>query len=314
MIRLALIGLIVFSCSSCATIFNRPSTRIDIITTSPAKVLLNDKPLVSINTRTKTQVERKVEPLLITISDESISKNITIDSRSSFAYWLNIYPTLGLGMLVDKNNPKRYTYPSRVYVDMSDSSDKYLLYDPSSRKGQLYLNFSLPHINGFLLKPDNEKDYKSNSGFWGLSTGLDYYYKESQFINFSASIVSDFFLPFPAAVDISGEYELMSSLYAALSNNHRIKRFLLGYGLNYSKNIWDLRYYNRFDPLPPTRDPIKKSNYAMGLYFSGYYQIGEYFNIGIIYRPTMFRFSSVESIEYEHLISIDFGWKIPLKK
>lgn len=124
--------------------------------------------------------------------------------------------------------------------------------------------------------------------------------------------MSDFFVPFPAAVDISGEYELMSSRYASVSNNHRLGRFSFGYGLSYSKNTWDYRYYDRFDPPPLAREPIKRSHNAFGLVFPTYFQLGEQFNIGVIYRPTFFRPTMTYKFAYEHLISIDFAWKIRL--
>jgi hypothetical protein len=120
-------------------------------------------------------------------------------------------------------------------------------------------------------------------------------------------------VPVPAAVDISGEYELMSSSYLNISNNHKVRRFSFGYGFSYSKNTWDLRYYNRFNPPPPTRNPEKKSNNALGLVFSSYYLTGKRFTLGIVYRPTFYRLNAEPVFKYEHLLSLNFGWKIRLK-
>ena len=63
----------------------------------------------------------------------------------------------------------------------------------------------------FRLIPENEGT-KSNTGFWGLTVGLDYFYSKNQFISSGISGVSDFFVPFPTAVDISGEFEHLISI------------------------------------------------------------------------------------------------------
>lgn len=161
--------------------------------------------------------------------------------------------------------------------------------------------------------PEHEK-MQTSLGFWGVMLGLDYYHSKNQFINIGFSGVMDFFLPVPAAVDLSGESILMKSRYVSLSNNHKFKRLSVGYGLSYAVNTCDFRYIDRFEPLPPTRDPVKRSHSALGLVFPVYYQFGDYFNLGIIYRPTFYRPTLMNKLKYEHLISMDFALKIPLSK
>ncbi|MDP4276614.1 MAG: hypothetical protein Q8914_03170 [Bacteroidota bacterium] len=144
--------------------------------------------------------------------------------------------------------------------------------------------------------------------------GLEYFYKKNRFININVNSASDFFLPIPAAVDMSGEYEMMSSVYLGLTDNYKFKRFTVGYGLNYSKNIWDLRYYEWGDPTPPTREPIKRASQSIGFTLNGYHQFGEHFFIGLIYRPSILRVNPTVGFNYEHLISLDVVWKIKLRK
>lgn len=175
--------------------------------------------------------------------------------------------------------------------------------------GDLYLHLSIPYINGFYFQPENEPNEKTKLGYFGLTLGLDYYHSNRQFLNFSASAVADLPVPFPVAVDYFGEYEAMQSVYLSLSNNHIIKRFTIGYGLSYGKNLWALRYDARFGPPPPTREPVEKSNSFLGLVIPAYFKWGRHFNIGLIYRPTLVRFNTESKYEYEHLISIDLAWK-----
>ena len=178
-------------------------------------------------------------------------------------------------------------------------------------EGEIHLHLSLPFINSFCLKPENEAR-KVSTGFWGLAIGLDYYHLKNQFISLGTSGVLG--IPVLGAVDYSGEHELMNSLCFSLSNNHKLKRFSIGYGLSYARNTWDFRYDDRFDPPPPTRDPIKRSHNAFGFIFPTYFQIGKCFNIGVVYRPTYYRPNLTDKFSYEHLISVDFAWKIGLKK
>ena len=115
----------------------------------------------------------------------------------------------------------------------------------------------------------------------------------------------------------------MSSTYVSLSNNHKIQQFSLGYGLSFTKNTWNITDYGRWDYeydeqdeiIPPLiKDPITKSHFAFGLIFPIYFQLSEHFNIGVVYRPTFYRPNMTDKFSYEHLISVDFAWKIRLKK
>lgn len=312
----ALLVVVILVLSSCATILNQSTKTIYITTTTPANVIVNKDTFKTFQDKTPIWVKRQSKDLKIKVFNDSVTKEVSIKPINSFAFWLNAYPTplFWTGFLIDKKNPKRYTYPTRMYFDMTDTTNTYLSYDPRSKKGEIDLHISMPYINNFLLRPDNENNYKSNTGFWGLTLGLDYYHSSKQFINLSVSGVSDFFLPFPAAVDLSGYYELMSSAYVSVSNNHKINNFLIGYGLSYVRNTWDLRYYQWGQTEPITREPVKKSNNAIGFVFPAYYMPTEHFFVGVAYRPTLFRLSTENPFKYEHLISIDFGWKIKLKK
>ena len=291
---------------------NEAHKSITIFTTEPSKIILNRDTINTIDNKVNLNVERKKDPIKITASTDSLTKEFDVEPMNSFMYWSNIFYNFGIGMLVDRNNPKRYSYPQRIYITSTDTISRYYRYRQTN-KGELHLHISLPHINSISLNPENEET-KTNTGFWGLTVGLDYYHSKNQFFNVGISGVSDFFVPVPAAIDISGEYELMSSRYASISNNHRLGRFSLGYGLSYARNTWDFRNYGNFDPPPPIKEPVKKSSNAFGLIFPTYFQQGKHFNMGVVYRPTFYRPKMTNKFKYEHLISIDFAWKIRIKK
>ena len=284
-------------------------------TTEPSGIILNKDTFQTIDNKAVLMVERKKEALNITASTDSLSKSLEIESKNSIAYWSNIFFNYGIGMIVDRQHPKRYSYPQKIYINSADkvnryslSADtvnRYFLYEKLYNKGELYFHLSIPHINSFYLKPENE-GAKVNTGFWGLSLGLGYYHAENQFINLSIAGVTDFFVPVPASPNIDDEYEQMSSTFISLSNNHEINQFRLGYGLSYARNTW------RFEANNSARESIRKSHHSFGLVFPTYYQIKERFHIGLSYRPTFIIPSRGGRFEYEHLISIDLMWKMPL--
>lgn len=305
-----LLLVISFSLTSCATYLNKSNMKIDLFTTEPSKIVIYKDTIQTYNNKIRLAVPRSEDPLDISTITDNRQKEITIKSKHSVTYFGNII-NYGIGFLVDRNTPKRFTYPKKIFINTGDLVNTYYRFGYPDSRGDIYLHLSLPHINVFRLVPENES-VKSNMGFWGITAGLDYYYDSDRFFNMGVSAVSDFFCPVPAAIDISGEYELMSSVYLSFSNNYKMKRFSLGYGLSFSKNTWDFRYYDIFNPPPATREPVKKTNNALGLIMTSYFQLSQRFNIGIIYRPTFYRFNAINKFQYEHLISIDFAWKIKL--
>lgn len=297
--------------SSCASMLNQPHTSISLYTTQPSVIVQNHDTLQTTDNKASLLIERKREPLMLILTTDSIKKTIRIEPGNSLMYWSNILFNYGLGMLYDKNKPKRYGYPLRVYVNSSDTTQSYSKYGEANNKGEWGLHLSLPYINSFYMEPAGE-GIKGNTGFWGLSMGLDYYHSKNQFVAIGITYVTDFFAPFPGAIDYGGEYEIMSTGYISLTNNIRNKRLAYGYGFTYARNTWYLGYNDKFDALPPSRSPIKKTHDALGFIIPVYYQLGQYFNLGLVYRPTFYCFECSKPLVYEHLISVDLAWKIRL--
>lgn len=324
LLSIILIALII-TLTSCATVITRRNY--DVVIYSNAN---NSKAQVldSIyNLPARIRVKRSGNDLDIRLISDTSKLNYTVISSPNAAFlygnllWMQFSPA---AYLIDFTNPKRFYYGNSIYLDIADTVRILrppvlkFYYDYFSKtyptnKGQINLVFSLPWVNSFYLQPLHETS-KLNTGFWGLSVGLEYFYQDNKFMSLNANAVSDFFIPVPAAVDISGEYDMMSSIYLGLTDNFKFRRFTLGYGINYSRNTWDHRYYDRFGPPPPTRDPIKRTSESFGFTLNGYHQFGEHFFVGLIYRPTFVMINPQVDIKYEHLISLDFAWKIRLKE
>ena len=295
--------------SSCATIVNQPYKYVTVHTTEPSSIIFEHDTINTTDNKAHLKVKRKNEALSFVTTTDSLTKSVRIKPESSIMYWANIICpyNFGLGMLVDRKNPKRYSYPDKIYINPTDTKENYSIYGQANNKGELYLHLSLqPFINSILMKPKNEGT-KVKKWLGGITAGLDYYHSKSQFFHLGYS-------------DISGglsfgddQTESVSSKYISFSNNHKIGQFAIGYGLSFVKNTWEEYLLSPWLFFLPVKIN-EKNHYALGLMFPGYYQMGENFYLGIVYRPTFYRPNMTNRFVYEHLISIDLALKIRLKK
>ncbi|MFT5168098.1 MAG: hypothetical protein ACI8P3_003337 [Saprospiraceae bacterium] len=290
---------LVLGCTSCATIINIPYVGIELVTNEPAIIMFDPDTIETENNVAHFYLERKKEPVEITVYTDSLSKTILLKSKISRTVFLNaLPPSYGFGLLWDLNSSKRFTYPKNIYVDLSDADPGYFIY-ALPQSGNLYFNISIPFENNFLLRPEGEQGIKLNNEFLGISFGLDYHYSDHQFLNLSWTLAGNGVNSFVS--DIRQSRESTLSKYMSFSLNHKVNRFSFGYGFAFGENL----YF--------TRRSTQK-NKALGSVFPGYVQIGEYFHLGLIYRPTFIRFNVTDTFKYEHLFSVDLCWKLRVKR
>ena len=181
-----------------------------------------------------------------------------------------------------------------TYSDTLVFDKRKLKQSESFGQGTWDLRLSLPFINHFLLKPDLEEKNISSFGFIGYAIGLDYYHKSNQYLSLlAAGLITD------CCFD---DLPNIFSNFMGLTNNHRFNIFAFGYGLSYSMNSW-------------TAGMFSNKNYSansLGLMFSSYYISENSFTVGIIYRPSFIRLNATPTVKYEHLITIDFAFRIRL--
>jgi hypothetical protein len=124
--------IIVVLLSSCATVFNSSEQGIAIYTSEPAILVVNNDTLENTLMYRHITVSRSKDTIAITAISPSEWKSVQVHPKNSLAYWANYYPTplFWTGFLIDRNNPKRYTYPGTLYIDLKDRETPYLLYRP----------------------------------------------------------------------------------------------------------------------------------------------------------------------------------------
>jgi len=320
--------LLMILLSSCSTIFTKEIYKMEVRSDTYKQVKVYDS---TFNLPAAIEVKRSKEALPMVFISDTISKNYLLKASLSpkFLYGNLAVIPFGVGYLVDLTTQKRFYYGKSISVNASDTltenntlarhyeiSNKnvsnYFTRDFDTRKGQLNVIASIPWVNSFHFKPIG-KSAQNNTGFLGIGTGVEYFYREKNFVGFYASAAIDFMVPFPAPVTYDGEQEFFYSLAAGLTNNHKLNRFTVGYGLNYSRNTWRLSN-NEYDPsMEGSRMPEYKSNNSLGLMANGYYQLGKNFFMGLNYKPSLLALDNTPKLNYEHVISLDLVWKIKLK-
>lgn len=294
-----------FLFGSCATIFNDKHKMVSVFTNKPASVVYqNDTFLTDKKNRLLLPVLRSKQPLNLIFFDDSLSKNIIIPSRNSPLFYGNIFNGLQpVGFFIDRKNPKRYSYSDRVYVDFRDTISDYESINYA--KNAVFLNLSFPIFNNLSMAYERE-DKDASFALLGFSIGLEYCYNAKKTLSFDIVTI----LNSSSRIDLFNfnRTKVSSTNYMSLSHNHILKRWVFGYGISYGKNYIKEGDFER--NIPST---VKSYN-VWGLETNAYYRLGNVFHIGIKYRPTFYRFSVENPIEYEHLISVDLKFKLPLNE
>lgn len=294
---------------SCATTLNQPLQRIFIATDNNIKSVtvkrsaLTDSTLIRIDAPKSYYVPRSPRPLIVELQLDSTKKVISLKARNSFAYWANIYFTYGLGMLVDRDNIKRYAYPRKNYFSVEkDTIIKRHSFTPV-RKGTINLSLSLPFLGIFDLQSDNGK--YTSAGIFGLETGIDFFYKNNHYVSVNIGVGTDATI----VEHLGPEYfETGSSLFASVRNNNVIGSFDIGYGINLSRLQWRKNFIGDTINL---NQSLK--NTALGFSFSAQYRMGNYFRFGLLYQPDLFTTNLSPAFNYQHYISLSLIWKLPVR-
>lgn len=304
--RFPLYTLLLIFCS-CATLSNLPHTETLVRTSQESKIIVEKDTFQTVNKKARIKLKRSSDSVNFQVVYQKDTVTVPLKSKLAPEYYGNIFTNFGIGMIIDNKSLKKYTYPSRVYVNFDNQEDKVLYKKPfqSHNKGDWSIDIFIPYINHFNLNPTGES-YKINTGFLGFSLGLNYHYSVNKFLQFSATTASDIVVPFPAPITYDDEYEIMTNSFLSISNHHLIGNFDIGYGVSLGNNIWAKNFTGTENNYYSIR------NRTIGLKISTMYRISNSFYMGLLYRPTFFSLKPEENNRYEHLLSFSFGWRVPI--
>jgi len=302
--------LVLVFLSSCATILNGTKQKIVFSTDRKIKIVsvqmdAKEDPILNQSDLGKEyHVERSNKPLKVILQIDSTQKSIYIEPKKSLAYWSNIYFDYGIGMLVDNNNIKKWGYQCRNYLTAKDSTIRISRFAPM-KKGTVMLSLALPipFTNIFNLKTIKGK-YQS-IGVFGFQGGMDYFYRDNHFLSINLGAATDVFAEHIG----NGYFETGSTVFTSIKNNQVAGSFSFGYGVNLSQFKWT-------NQLNGDRIKVVQSlkNLALGPSLSVDYRLGNYLRLGFLYQPTIINTTLKPVFDYQHYISINLTWKIPIKK
>lgn len=306
--------LLILFLHSCATLLNNERTRLTVYTDRPTQIQFENYD-ITVNEKQRILVKRSPEPLIIEAIQDTTRKTFVTRPHLSGTLWLNFF-NYGTGLIVDFFSPKKYDYQKALYLNFATSDPKPEKF-ARQRKGQLYLNFSIPYINWFNMRPQNAGK-KQSVGFFGYDLGVDYNYTANKFISFNHGVILDFPIPFPALIDYFSSYETMNSKYYTISDNLRLNNIALGYGLSYSENNWmyhDMLWHDSEQGIFSGIDRSRKTQQRMvGLNFSIQWRLKKHFHLGLNYRPGIYQIYPSPGYGYEHNASIGLIWKFKVLK
>lgn len=176
--------------NACATLWNAKTTRLKIVTSEPGKLIVNDDTLTNPRKTRRVLAERDKKPLLITAYNDSVTKTVSVKYRISFSYWVNSYPGLWPGFLIDTKTKRKYTYPKTVYIDFAAKDSTYLTYKPLSAPYNQYKNIikTTPLKLIDLVNPGMELSYEQPTGR-----------------SFSTQIMASYLLPY-SLIDAANDF------------------------------------------------------------------------------------------------------------
>jgi hypothetical protein len=159
-----------------------------------------------------------------------------------------------------------------------------------------------------------KKDVRT--GFLGIGAGVEVFYKDKNYISTTIATGLDFPYFFPFHVDQSGTYETEKSITrnVSLRNHHQFGIFDFGYGAQYSMLYWQKSYfYDAGIPASPDKVEIFETS-NVGLSLATHIFTSEYFKVGFLYQPSIYKLTPERKIDYQHFGSLEFVWRIPILK
>lgn len=307
-----LLTMLVFS--SCATVMNFPTVRVNIYSdTDSVNVSLNNAPYWH-TLPASFAVRRAKNNLLITAQKDTIQKQIEVKRKISTTYWLgNMFGFAGVGYIIDLTNPKRFTYPKTILVNLDNNDKSYTILPksytwPFPQRNLLNIKISIPEGNYLYL--NKGYGYGNKFGFIGISAGFEYYFSNTHCLNMDFGGLTDFMLPFPAPVDYEGEYGRSFATYGDIQIGSDYKRLHYDAGIQITRTLYVER--ETLQLFPEYIDILKsrKTQNNLGFAFSTYYRAVKYFNLGINYYPSFFVLEKNPKFHYSHLLFFELSFRI----
>jgi hypothetical protein len=306
--------LIALLLSSCATIVNSPTTRINIHSnTDDVEVSINNDTFVWHTLPASVEVLRSRDNLFITARTDTAEKQIEVRRGISTAFWLgNMFSGAGIiGYGIDLTNSKRFTYPQTIFIDFNDEQKFYSKRSLNTwlqpEKNLFNIKISIPYGNHFYL--NRGSGFGGSFGFFLISGGFEYYFSDRYNLSMNFGALTDFPIPVPVSFHPEN-YSRSFANYMSAQIGSDFRRFHYDLGLQFNRTS----YYEieTLEVFPVFRDTVKydlkQTNFGFAL--STYYRVSRNFNLGLNYYPSFLVLGSNPKFEYSHLLFFELSFRI----
>ncbi len=175
-------------------------------------------------------------------------------------------------------------------------------------EGTVKFNIQPPTLffAGVSTKNENVNQFSNTLGGFGLGVGLDYYYKNNQFLGIEGSARSNVF----NLITGPSDYISVAKYDLSLRKGHRLKRFEVGYGISFVNTYFNYAtpsYYDVHDDRN-WHDGVTHTSLGFSTLFN--YQLTSVMFVGIRYNPSVYSFRKTgNGFDYEHVLGIDYRIK-----
>ncbi len=287
--------------SSCASLLNRPYTYIKVETDLDSTVVKVPNDRTNYIAPAIVPVKRSKYDIVLELHNDTINKTVQVPSKLSPAFTVGNLFSAGLyGYLIDLTNPRRFTYPKSVYVDMV--SDNIVLnnnyFEPG--KGSVFLTCNLPLISQFYSYDGNS--YSSQMGVWGIGSGIEYYQTPKEYFSIQFSAMLGVSEELPPDQDLYRKYQSTMAFYIGLRQNFKKQKWHFGLGPAYTSIV--NKQYKQY-----VGTYTKQIYQGIGFSLTSSRQLTKHAYVGVVYTPLVFTRNRFYTIGYQHSISLDFSLK-----
>ncbi|MES2767238.1 MAG: hypothetical protein V4642_15285 [Bacteroidota bacterium] len=291
--------------SSCATILNRESHDVKITFSENIKNIdVGD--VHQTEKQQIYQIRRSADALVLKATWDTNVTVVEIQPKSSMAYWLNIPFGTGIGLILEKNNPKRWEYPRQIHLELKDDNTIEILRYKPFTQGTLNGNISFAILNHYYLQAFESK--QKEGGALGLGLGLEYYYQDKSYVSAGFGATLDAGL----GESFGGPRERTNALFVNALNNHVLGYYEVGYGLHFSRLQWNRDYIGEVMPGDDATERFVNT-FGVGPSFSLQLRRNDYGRFGIIYQPNVLNLNGNPKFDYQHLISFTASFNTNFK-
>ncbi len=257
---------------------------------------------------------RARKPLAVSVISDTSRYDLNVKWTYSTAYYANIYPTYGLGMLVDASSPKRFGYPRHIYPHRT-AHKGYMKVQPIEAS-QVWLTFQPPFLMGYFINPQSF-DFSGN--VLGSAVGVNYCYKQATFFSGEVAVAAarnGGRRRYPGSANGGYHRQDFSWISLAARHHHAFGRLDLGYGLSASwQRCSEFDVYNYNSHKNEVVLLREESPLTIGLAAAVNFRVMNEFCVGFNYQPQFLAITGNGALPaYSHIASAGFFWRFCVVK